>query len=250
MTPSHEMPLAIEGRLKPGVAQLWQQFYPDYDANIISSLVLEHVHPESRVLEIGCGDGRNSPPLKGRVAYSAGIDPDERVLSNPNLDAAVVGDASVLDWPDQSFDLVFHRMVAEHLPDPVAAMRETARVLKPGGVLLFETPNRWYYPMVVASVTPHWFHTFWVSRLGSGRASEDVFPTVYRLNTRGAIAKTCAAAGLTAETRLVRTPPGYLRFSRPSFLLGVLYERTVERIFPALRGRLVVEATRPAGTFA
>jgi SAM-dependent methyltransferase len=146
---------------------------------------------------------------------------------------------------DASFDLVFHTMVAEHLQDPLAATREMARVLEAGGKLLFETPSRFYYPMLVSAVTPHWFHEFYVERFGSGRRSDDVFSTVYRLNDKKSILSVMTKVGLVPEIHFWSIPPGYLRFSRPSFLLGVLYERTVERILPAARGRIVVIATKP-----
>ena len=45
---------------------------------------------------------------------------------------------------------------------------------------------------------------------------------------------------MQADVILARTPPGYLRFSRLSFLAGVAYERTMERWFPDLRGTMVV----------
>ena len=110
-----------------------------------------------RVLEIGAGSGRgrqNVFRLKGRCAHYAGVDLDPRVLENSHLDEAMVADAAGLPFEDGSFDLVFHKMVAEHLADPLEALAETARVLKPGGVLLFETPSRFYYPMLIADLTP------------------------------------------------------------------------------------------------
>jgi SAM-dependent methyltransferase len=152
-----------------------------------------------------------------------------------------------MPWPDQTFDLVFHRFVAEHLDDPVAVMRETRRVLKPGGTLLFETPNRWYYSMIGAAVTPHWFHERYLPLAGFKRAREDIFPTLYRCNSRRQINKALEAAGLRGSIRFLSTPPNYLGFHPWAFLVGVAYERTIERIFPALRSKIIVEA-RPIAT--
>ena len=237
----------IDGRIKPSVAKLWHKFYPDYTPDRFGPVLETHVGPSQRVLEIGAGSGeglQKSFPLKGKVAQYVGIDLDPRVLDNPHLDEAFVANAANLPFAEASFDVVFHSMVAEHLQDPAAAIRETARVLKPDGMLLFETPSRWYYPMLVAALTPHWFHCFYVRRFGSGRKSEDVFPTVYRLNDSRSILSATAQAGLITEIQFWSTPPGYLRFSVPSFLLGILYERTMERLFPALRSRIVVIAIK------
>lgn len=41
-------------------------------------------------------------------------------------------------------------------------------------------------------------------------------------------------------------PPGYLRFSSFAFLLGVLYQRSLERLVPALRATLIVVARKSA----
>jgi ubiquinone/menaquinone biosynthesis C-methylase UbiE len=238
----------IDGKIDPKVARLWERFYCDYDPRRFGALVESFVNPSSRVLEVGAGSGRgpqNSFPLKGKAAQYVGIDLDPRVLDNPNLDKAFVCAAESLPFEDAEFDLVFHTMVAEHLPDPLAATREMARVLKVGGRLLCETPSRFYYPMLVASMTPHWFHELYVERCGSGRKSHDVFSTMYRLNDKKSILSVMAKVGLVPEIQFWSTPPGYLRFSRLSFLLGVLYERTVERAFPAARGRIVVIATKP-----
>jgi ubiquinone/menaquinone biosynthesis C-methylase UbiE len=110
------------------------------------------------VLEIGAGSGtglQTQMPLKSRVQLSAGVDVDPRVLDNPTLDEAHVADAAELPCDDNTFDLVFHTMVAEHLKNPAACVRESMRVLKPGGLLMFHTVSFWYYISLIAAVTPH-----------------------------------------------------------------------------------------------
>lgn len=117
------------------------------------------------VLDVGCGRGeilRHTSKL-GAVAY--GIDyADAAVhLSRQVADAAEeahsieVSRASALflPFPDNSFDRVLLLDIVEHLyPDELRiALRETWRVLKPGGRIIIHTaPNVWYdryaYPMV------------------------------------------------------------------------------------------------------
>ena len=227
------------------VASLRARFYPAHDRQLLNSIVLARVQPSWRVLEIGCGYGRNSPQLKGRVALYAGIDPDPRICDHPELNVGVRCGAERLPWPDQFFDLVFHSMVAEHLLDPSAVMRETARVLRPGGTLLFETPNRWHYVSLAAAVTPHWFHGFWIRRLGGPRQAGDVFETLYRCNDRRQIARALRDAGLCGKIRHIARPPNYLSFHPAAFMVEIIYERTVESLFPRLRARLLVEARKP-----
>jgi SAM-dependent methyltransferase len=237
----------IVGKIKPEVAKLWHKYYPNDTPDRLAAYLEPYVDRSSRVLEIGAGSGlgdQNKFWLKGRVKRYVGIDLDRRVLENPNLDEAQVCDAACLPFESDSFDIVFHTKVAERLTDPAAVMRETARVLRQGGMLIFETPNRLYYPMIVAAITPQRVHEKYVARFGSGRRDEDVFPTVYRCNDKRAILAISRDTGFEARICYVSLPPGYLRFRRPSFLLGILYERTIERFVPALRAAIIVFATK------
>jgi ubiquinone/menaquinone biosynthesis C-methylase UbiE len=47
----------------------------------------------------------------------------------------VVGDVYHLDYPDDTYDIVFAHQVLQHLSDPVAALREMRRICKPGGLV-------------------------------------------------------------------------------------------------------------------
>ncbi|WP_052954564.1 class I SAM-dependent methyltransferase [Microvirga vignae] len=246
---SYEKSPYFDGRLRPGIKRLWQQFYPNNYTDAFERHVASLVKPDMKVLEIGAGSGsglQNVFALKAHCAFYAGVDLDPRVLDNPYLDYAQVADASRLPFKDAAFDLVFHKMVAEHLEDPQAALIETARVLKTGGQLIFETPSRFYYPMLIARVTPTWFHRFYVRYFASGRTENEVFPTYYRLNDRRTIEMLCREVGLEPTITFHSTPPGYLRFSVVTFLLGVFYERSLERRFPALRARIWVSAQKTA----
>lgn len=241
-------PYKIRGKIDPAVARLWYRFYRNDIETHFASLVLEAIKPNFHVLEIGAGSGIGDQQffgLKGKAAKYVGVDLDPRVKQNPHLDEAFIADAATMPFESESFDLVFHTMVAEHLTDPLKVLNEIRRVLKPGGILLFETVNKWYYPMVLSSLTPHWFHTFYIERFASGRKAEDVFPTVYKLNTFGQIKQLSRLAGYSnVQVDYISLPPGYLRSNRFMFMLGVAYERFIERLFTKTRGRIVVTAIK------
>ena len=82
-----------------------------------------------------------------------GLDPDERVLHNAHLDEAKVGFGESIGWPDATIDIVIADSVLKHLAEPVKVFAEISRVLKPGGMLLFETPNRSHYVPLIARRT-------------------------------------------------------------------------------------------------
>jgi SAM-dependent methyltransferase len=60
----------------------------------------------------------------------------EAVAGVSNVELAA-GDVMALDYPDDSFDVVHAHQVLQHLADPVGALREMRRVVKPGGVVAF-----------------------------------------------------------------------------------------------------------------
>jgi SAM-dependent methyltransferase len=166
--------------------------------------------------------------FRTQVAHVADVDVDVAVLDNPFLDSAAIirMDDGRIPYDDGAFDVVFSDNVLEHLRDPVATLCEVRRVLKPGGVFLAKTPNKWHYMPLVARATPLWFHRFY-NRM-RGRSESDTFPTVYRCNTRGAVTRVAEAAGMGVEDVVfIEGRPEYLRIAAPTYFLGWLYERFV-----------------------
>ena len=65
------------------VAALRDRYYAGYNRFSAISRVMERTTPDAHVLEIGCGDGRNSPDLRGRVALYAGLGGKIRHIAQP-----------------------------------------------------------------------------------------------------------------------------------------------------------------------
>ena len=61
-----------------------------------------------------------------------------KTWDNTKLD--IVSDITAIPVPDQSFDALMCKDTLEHLPDPVAALREFSRILRPGGYLIITAP--------------------------------------------------------------------------------------------------------------
>jgi 2-polyprenyl-3-methyl-5-hydroxy-6-metoxy-1,4-benzoquinol methylase len=107
---------------------------------------LDLLRPGMEVLDLGCGPGSITVGIAGRVAPGRvlAIDADAGVLGAAEVAAREAGvsniefaamDAYALDVADDSFDVVHAHQVLQHLADPVAALREMARVARPGGVV-------------------------------------------------------------------------------------------------------------------
>ena len=101
------------------------------------------------VLEVGCGRGVALPVLNERLtpASLTGIDVDDDALAHARLHAmdrrADVrlhrADVRVLPFREASFDLVFDFGTCYHIANAALALREIARVMKPGGLFVTET---------------------------------------------------------------------------------------------------------------
>src|SRR5919205_1912196 len=104
-----------------------------------------HLRSGLDVLDVGCGPGTITVDLARRVAPGrvVGLDvcaaplEEARALADREGVAVTfgVGDVYALDAPDDSYDVVHAHQVLQHLTDPVAALREMARVCRPGGVV-------------------------------------------------------------------------------------------------------------------
>ena len=98
-----------------------------------------------RVLEIGAGTGANLGLYPDAVESLALVEPDphmtkqlrEKLAAAPGAAEIVEAPAERLPFEDASFDTAVATLVLCTVPDPAAAVSELARVLKPGGRLLF-----------------------------------------------------------------------------------------------------------------
>jgi len=105
-----------------------------------------------RVLDLGCGDGLLTSTLAERGAWAVGIDADRAVLEVANRHLVsgararprfIEGRLEELPFPAATFDVVVVVTVLCLVPDRTTAIREAARVLRPGGRLIIGELGRW-----------------------------------------------------------------------------------------------------------
>jgi SAM-dependent methyltransferase len=97
---------------------------------------------QRRILDVGCGTGSMLTYLTS-YGKAQGVDIDEEAVGychERGLLDVRLGVAEDLPFDDDSFELVTALDVVEHLDDDAAALREFARVLRPGGQLLITVP--------------------------------------------------------------------------------------------------------------
>lgn len=113
---------------------------PEYVEQIIP-LAVEELAGRVNVLDLGCGDGQVARALAGQGADVLGVDPTQL-----HIDTAIergggprylLGSATQIPAPDNSFDAVVACLVFEHIDQMDEAMTEVSRVLKPQGQFSF-----------------------------------------------------------------------------------------------------------------
>ncbi|MCB1519149.1 MAG: class I SAM-dependent methyltransferase [Hyphomicrobiaceae bacterium] len=162
---------------------------------IEEQLILDLIGPASgkRLLDVGCGDGVFSVRLAQAGADVTGLDLDPRGLAAARRRATEAGltivlaegDAQSLPFADGAFDIVVAVTVLCFVPAPERAVREMARVLRPGGRLVIGELGRcsiWAAKRRIAG---------WL-RAKTWRAA--------RFRTAGELKQLTIKAGLLAET--------------------------------------------------
>lgn len=176
----------------------------------------EMLSRSDRWLDLGCGHqilpswvagAEEQRQLALRASMLVGMDVDLSIRRHPLLNERVMGNGEDLPFADETFDLVTANMVVEHLEDPAQVLSEVRRVLKPGGRLLFHTPNYNYYLVRLAALTPDFFKRRLVWLL-EGRREEDVFPTRYRMNTIARIRAFARGCDLEVESAEIKVSAG------------------------------------------
>jgi len=96
------------------------------------------------LLDVGCGDGGFLNKMRGQGWEGEGIDFDEKAVANANKRYGrgfYWGSIHSMEYPDEHFDAVTSSHVVEHVPNPVAWLKEIWRITKPGGRIVLTTPN-------------------------------------------------------------------------------------------------------------
>lgn len=185
--------------------------------------------PGGPVLDLACGTGRISRLLRARGETVVGVDASWGMAAATRAAAGapvVLGDAFRLPFADGRFAAVVALRLTFHYADLAALLREMARVVRPGGCIVFDTCT--YSPRAVAPLLAgRWGHRVWahsdavVMRAaralsltgGPGPACFLISPHLYRLAPLW-LARAAAAAEPWLPPRLLCRR--YWRLTRPA----------------------------------
>lgn len=212
----------------------WRQRYkerrPEWNASplLYRQLIGEHVNAETCILDIGCGHTDFLKEIYDRTPHSYGIDPDAGTLKkNMTIKHTTVANAESLPFEKDFFDVVVLAWVLEHLEDPETVFREIHRVLKPGGVVIFLTPNAANYNVWIIRAIPNAFHDFFTRRLYD-RQEHDTFPTHYRINAVNRVETLLTRIGFEKKQMILNGDPTYIGLNAPLFWFACLMERILD----------------------
>jgi O-antigen biosynthesis protein len=139
-------------------------------------LAYEHLHRYQfalrwasgrRVLDVASGSGYGAALLAAVSHHVWALDIDGPAVAHARNEFAAANlcfihaDAGCLPFPAASMDLIVAFEVIEHLPDQERLVRELARVLKPGGVVLISTPDKAVYSDARQYVNPFHIREFY-----------------------------------------------------------------------------------------
>lgn len=114
-------------------------FGPTWERHVAAYALLADLLPGGRILDLGCGVGHSFHLLAPRE--TVGVDVAAEALAGQDRET-VVADMRALPFPDGSFAGLISVQSLEHVPDGDRVVAEARRVVEPGGVAIFHTPNR------------------------------------------------------------------------------------------------------------
>ena len=235
--------------LSPWADRLNEKYFGDaiHPYAIFEDLVKRHLAPDKTLLDAGCGHG--APVLRkfvGAAKELLGVDLVDFDQPIPGI-TLLKRDLADTQLPDKSVDVIMSRSVMEHIADPVAMYREMSRLLRPSGHFIFLTANMWDYAGIIAKLVPNRYHPWIVART-QGRDERDTFPVQYRTNTRKAVMRYAAGAGLDVVSfDYLGQYPAYFMFNGPLFLLATGYEKLINRfsMLHFLKGWILCALQKP-----
>lgn len=190
-----------------GAADHWDQIrrqyeHPDLQTGVVTALVPSGLS----IVDVGTGTGALLPILAAASESVTAVDHNPTLLARARRRCRDAGhdnvvferaDARSLPYEDGAFDAAYTSMVLHHLPEPLVAVRELARVVKPGGRVVIIEFTRHNLTWMREELAHRWLGfdrdqlelwlgeaglrpTRWIQRRRTADAEDGLPPTVLR----------------------------------------------------------------------
>jgi len=194
---------------------------------LYANLVHDNLESKSFLLDLGCGRGGLVEQLGHPLDRAIGLDPDwpslveHRLASERPPFSRVAGISQNLPFSGNCFDLIFSSWILEHLSQPADDFGQIGRVLRPGGVFVFITPNARHplaglnrlfgrFSQVQDMILPKFY----------GRSPADAFPAFYRANSRTDLERLAQEGNMKLTQLHAVADPTYLAFTPSLYRLA------------------------------
>lgn len=234
----------------------WQEGFtegadPEYTDQILP-LIADLLAGYPRVLDIGTGEGQIARLLAGDDVEVTGVDPSLAQLAaareRGGRPVYVRASAASLPFRSAAFDGAVACLVFEHIVEMEEAIREVARVLRPGGRFMFllnhpllQTPDSgWIDDHVLDPPEQYWrIGEYLVEDISDHEVDNGVFiPFVHRPLSR--YVNTMAEAGLTIERMIEPPPPASFLERAPEYPAAATIPRLLVLVAARLSGPAAV----------
>ncbi len=229
---------AVQRVIAPGL-RFSQDLYED--------VLKYHVGSRMKWLDVGCGHhvlpewrALEEKKLTEKPRLIVGMDYDlESLHKHKSIALRVRGNIGELPFVNNSFDLVTANMVVEHLSEPEVQFREIKRILTPGGLFIFHTPNAYGYITQMARLIPEALKKKLINLI-EGRAEEDVFETHYKANSINRIQQLAKSQGFEIVKLKMLVTDGTFALFPPLAVLELIWIKILmtER-FASLRTNII-----------
>ncbi len=189
---------------------------------VYAELAHTYAAPGAHILDLGCGRGGLVEQLGLPPRQLFGVDADWSSLHQHRLAnmPRAVATTDALPLPAAHFDLVLGSWLLEHLSAPQQTLAQVRRVLRPGGIFLFITPNS-RHPLALLNTLFGRLESVQalMVQLLYGRAPADTFPTRYLANSHDQLHTLARQSGLELVRLEFIPDPTYLAL-RPVLYAG------------------------------
>lgn len=178
----------------------------------------------------------------------------EQLERNDYADEKILGDLHDEGLLRETYDLIVCWDVLEHLSDPALAVRNMARHLSDGGLLVIGCPNLYSIKGLVTRFTPHWFHVLYYRVVRrekqAGQPGHVPFPTFLRTDmTLGRMVKIAGDLGLNVDVAELYRGPALDDLRNRFPMLFALYRVPGIVTRTATAGRLDLDHTEYVAVF-
>lgn len=197
----------------------WEEEVHLVEQAIIKRAASEH---ELSILEAGCG--QRWPLNLGNTRYNlTGVDLDAEALRmrteiKKDLHRGIHADLREIDFPENSFDVIYSSYVLEHIDGAEAVLRNFTKWLKKDGIIVIMIPDPEAVRGFITRFSPHWVHVLYykyiVGQKNAGKPGYAPYHTIYdKVLYQEQLQQFCAQNGLTID---VQAGDGYYQLGRGS----------------------------------